>query len=195
MALWDRVQSAEREHRAAVARCEAFGVLDPSAGSPEYDEAYLSVGRAWVDAEAARHELDAFLHPRRYARKGHRDEALGEFRARAGAGEHEDRPEAHGRPAVPEPGTRVPEQEGGPDDREQLIDGPATGRREALERTRTEAGSFAPTPFQLGLTANPGLSWEDIHVAQPTPFDLFGVNDPDMSWWEFQAMLDREAEI
>ena len=79
--------------------------------------------------------------------------------------------------------------------RPQLIAGPVIRRGERLERARAEAGNFAPTPCQLGLTANPGLSWEDIHVAQPTPFDLFGVNDPDMSWWQFQATLDREAEI
>jgi hypothetical protein len=70
---------------------------------------------------------------------------------------------------------------------------PGTGRQ-SPESAGAETGSFAPTPYQLGLTVNPDLSWEDINIAQPTPFDLFGGN-PDMSWREFQAMLDREAEI
>lgn len=145
-----------RGRRAAVARCEASGVLDPATGSPEYDEAYLSAGRAWADAEAARHELDAFLHPKRYARKGHRAEALGAFRGRAGTSEPEGRPEAHGRPAVAEPRTGIPLREGDSDDRRQLIAGPVIGRRETPERARAEADCFAPTPYQLGLTANPG---------------------------------------
>ena len=72
--------------------------------------------------------------------------------------------------------------------------GPGAGR-EGPEGTRAEAGSFAPTPYQLGLTGNPHLSWDDIGIAEPTPFDLFGVSDPNMSWWEYQAMTDREAEI
>jgi hypothetical protein len=85
--LWDRVQAAEKQAQAALDKYEAFGVLDPSSEwSPEYDEARRDAGRAWVDAEAARHELDAFLNPERYAEKGYEAEALDEFRARAEAG-------------------------------------------------------------------------------------------------------------
>jgi hypothetical protein len=193
MALWARVQSAEREHRGAVARCEAFGVVDPSTGPPEYDEAYRSVGRAWVDAEVARHELDAFLHPKRYYKKGHREEALDKFRAQAEADEPEDRPEAHGGPAVTESGTRIPPQEGDPDDRTQLIAGPVIGRRAGLERARAETDSFAPTPYQLGLAAR-GVSWADLNMPEPIPFGPFGGGSSGMWWWEFPEMPDREAE-
>jgi hypothetical protein len=82
--LWGRVQSAEKAARAALDEYEGFGVLDPtSEGSPEYEEAHRAVGWAWVRAEEARHELDAFLNPKRYAKKGYRAEALDEFRAQA----------------------------------------------------------------------------------------------------------------
>jgi hypothetical protein len=171
--LWARVQAAEKEYEAAVARCEAFGVLDPSMeSSPEYEEAYRSVSRAWVNADVARHELDAFFHPKRYAKKGYRDEALGEFRARAEADEPEVRREAHGGPAVTTPGTRIPPTEGNPGDRTQSSAGPGA-RREGPESARAETASFAPTPYQLGLTAN-GVSWEDLNMPEPTPFDPFG---------------------
>lgn len=84
--LWARVQAAEKEERAADERYEAFGVFDPSSEwSPEYEEADLASHAAWVRAEEARHELDAFLNPKRYARKGYRAEALDEFRAVAEA--------------------------------------------------------------------------------------------------------------
>jgi hypothetical protein len=91
--LWARVQSAEKEHRAALARYEAFGVLDPSSEwSPEYAQAERNAGLAWVHAEQARHQLDAFLHPERYARQGYRAEALDQFRAQAEADEPEIEP-------------------------------------------------------------------------------------------------------
>jgi hypothetical protein len=84
--LWARVQAAEKEAQAAQDKYEAFGVLDPSSeGSPEYEQAYRDVGRAWVNAEAARHELDAFLNPERYAEKGYRAEALDKLRTQAEA--------------------------------------------------------------------------------------------------------------
>jgi hypothetical protein len=80
--LWARVQAAEKEEQAARERYEAFGVLDPtSEGSLEYEEADDASRAAWVRAEEARHDLDAFLNPKRYARKGYRAEALDEFRA------------------------------------------------------------------------------------------------------------------
>lgn len=81
--LWTRVQAAEAEHQAAIAREAAFGVTDPSAAwvPPEYFQACDAAREAWVNAEQARHELDACLHPRRYARRGHRAEALDRFRA------------------------------------------------------------------------------------------------------------------
>lgn len=84
--LWGRVQAAEKEEEAARERYETFGVLDPSSeGSPEYEEAERDSGRAWVRAEEARHDLDAFLNPERYAEKGYEGEALDELRAQAAA--------------------------------------------------------------------------------------------------------------
>jgi hypothetical protein len=88
--LWARVQAAEKAHQAALDGYGSFGVLDPSAeGSPEYEQAYNTASEAWIDAEAARHDLDAFLNPKRYARKGYRAEALDDFRARAEVDEPE----------------------------------------------------------------------------------------------------------
>jgi hypothetical protein len=69
---------------------------------------------------------------------------------------------------------------------------PGTGR-EGPESARAETDSFAPTPYQLGLTAM-GVSWEDLNMPEPTPFDPFGGSSPGMSWWEFRTMPDREAE-
>lgn len=84
--LWTRVQAAEKQAQAALDEYEAFGVLDPSAEwSPEYEEARENAGRAWVNAEMARHEVDAFLNPKRYAKKGYRAEALDKLRAQAEA--------------------------------------------------------------------------------------------------------------
>jgi hypothetical protein len=82
--------------------------------------------------------------------------------------------------------------EGNPDDRTQSSAGPGA-RREGPESARAEAASFAPTPYQLGLTAK-GVSWEDLNMPEPTPFDSSGGSIPGMSWWEFRAMPDREAE-
>lgn len=91
--LWARVRAAEKDAQAALDQYEAFGVLDPtSEGSAEYEEAHRSAGRAWVRAEQARHELDAFLNPARYAKKGYRAEALQKFRVRAAAAEPGKRP-------------------------------------------------------------------------------------------------------
>ena len=88
--LWGRVRAAEKAHQAARDRYESFGVLDPSSeGSPEYEQAYRSASETWIDAEAARHDLDAFLNPDRYAGKGYRAEALDEFRARGEVDEPE----------------------------------------------------------------------------------------------------------
>ena len=81
--LWARVQAAEKEERAALDTYQAFGVLDPSSEwSPEYEEADRASRAAWVHAEEARHDLDAFLNPERYAEKGYEAEALDTFRAR-----------------------------------------------------------------------------------------------------------------
>jgi hypothetical protein len=97
--LWARVQLAEKDAQAALDQYEAFGVVDPSSeGSQEYEEAYRDAGRAWVRAEEARHELDAFLNPARYAEKGYEAEALDEFRIRAES--HQPEPELQ---AGPEP--------------------------------------------------------------------------------------------
>lgn len=64
--LWARVQAAENEEEAAHEKYEAFGVLDPSSeGSLEYEEADLASRAAWLRAEVARHDLDAFLNPER----------------------------------------------------------------------------------------------------------------------------------
>ena len=91
--LWARVQCTEKEHQASLARYEAFGVLDPSSEwTPQYEQAGRSADLAWVRAEEARHELDAFLHPKRYAGKGYAAEALDEFRAQAKADEPEIEP-------------------------------------------------------------------------------------------------------
>lgn len=78
--LWDAVQAAEKTAQAALDKYEAFGVLDPSSGSAEYEEAHAAYHAAWVAAEGARHELDAFLNPERYAESGYRAEALDGFR-------------------------------------------------------------------------------------------------------------------
>ena len=85
--LWARVQAAEKEEEAARERYEAFEVLDPSSEwcPPEYEQADLDYRRAWVRAEEARHGLDAFLNPKRYAEKGYRAEALDKLRAQAEA--------------------------------------------------------------------------------------------------------------
>jgi hypothetical protein len=73
------VQAAEKEHQAATGELGAFGVLDPSSEwTPEYGDAYDAEGAAWVKAEGARHELDAFLHPQRYAEKGYEAEGPGQ---------------------------------------------------------------------------------------------------------------------
>ena len=53
------------------------------------------------------------------------------------------------------------------------------------------AASCAPTPYHLGLTANPDRSWEDIGITEPTPFDLGWIGDPDMSWERFVELLDE----
>jgi len=90
--LWARVQAAEKDAQAAHDHYEAFGVLDPTTeGSEEYEQARRSADRAWVCAEQARHELDAFLHPARYAKKGYRAEALDKFRLRVEAAEPANR--------------------------------------------------------------------------------------------------------
>jgi hypothetical protein len=82
--LWARVQAAEKEAQAALDRYEAFGVLDPSSeGSPEYEEAHAACRAAWVHAEGARHDLDGFLNPGRYAESGYRSEGLDGFRSRS----------------------------------------------------------------------------------------------------------------
>jgi hypothetical protein len=51
------------------------------------------------------------------------------------------------------------------------------------------SASYGPTPYHLGLTVNPDLSWDDINIAQPTPFDLNWVYDPELSWEEFVERL------
>jgi hypothetical protein len=82
--LWAEVQAAEKEHQAVIDELDAFGVLDPSSEwTPEYGDAYDAEHAAWVKAEGARHELDAFPNPRRYAGKGYQAEALDQFRAQA----------------------------------------------------------------------------------------------------------------
>lgn len=85
--LGDRVQAAEtaeQEARAALDEYERFGNLDLSSEEYRaYEEVRRAASRAWIRAEEARHTLDAFLNPKRYARKGYRDEALDKFRARA----------------------------------------------------------------------------------------------------------------
>lgn len=79
--LWARVQAAENKGQAALDKYEAFGVSDPSSeGSAEYEQAHAAYHTAWVEAEGARHDLDAFLNPRRYAQIGYRAEALDPFR-------------------------------------------------------------------------------------------------------------------
>ena len=83
--LWTQVLLAEGEHDAALAWVEGFGVTDPaSEGSLEYEIARDQADATWVRAEEARHALDAALHPRRYARRGHRPEALNRFRRTRG---------------------------------------------------------------------------------------------------------------
>jgi hypothetical protein len=87
---WDRVVAAETEEQSASAALEALGVTDPSSQwTPEYDAAVKAAGEAWVHAEEARHDLDAFLNPERYAREGYRAEALYEFRNAAAAADRE----------------------------------------------------------------------------------------------------------
>ncbi len=39
----------------------------------------------------------------------------------------------------------------------------------------------APTPYQLGLSADPDRTWEQMGIAVPTPADLFGAA-PDLTW-------------
>ena len=81
--LWARVQAAEKtEARTALQRQE---IGDPAPDwSPEYEAADQAARTAWLGAEGARHDLDAFLNPERYAEKGYAPEALDGFRAQAG---------------------------------------------------------------------------------------------------------------
>ncbi len=81
--LWGRVQAAEAAERTARAAVREFGSFHPDSWSPEAEAARDAEHEAWLDGEEARHELDAFLNPERYAAKGYRAEALDEFRARA----------------------------------------------------------------------------------------------------------------
>ena len=118
-------------------------VPGPVGAGPGVRRGEISVSRTWLDAEGARHELDAFLHPKWYAKKGHRAEALYRFRRRAKASEPEQRSLAHRAPPAPEPGTRTPPQEAGSRDLALLIAGPVVRRREGMERPRSEADSFA----------------------------------------------------
>lgn len=103
--LWARVQAAEKQAQAALDQHEAFGVLDPSSErSPQYEEAHAAYHAAWVVAEGARHDLDAFLNPERYAESGYRAEALDGFRSRS-------EPDAKIHDAEAAPGEAEPETE------------------------------------------------------------------------------------
>lgn len=44
-----------------------------------------------------------------------------------------------------------------------------------------------PRPYDLGLTANPDLSWEAIGIATPTPCDIGLTNDPNLGWADIEA--------
>jgi hypothetical protein len=100
--LWARVQAAEETERAARARLREFGSFHPDSWSPEAEAAHDAEQTAWVDAEGARHDLDAFLNPQRYAEKGYEAEALDGFRGQAAA---EAEPEAQALPASAPPNT------------------------------------------------------------------------------------------
>jgi hypothetical protein len=50
-----------------------------------------------------------------------------------------------------------------------------------------------PRPYDLGLTANPDLTWEGIGIAVPSPCDLGVSSDPEATW--DRAEPEPEAEI
>jgi len=83
---WARVQTAEEAEKAAAQKCNTFGMADPTVQwRPEYEEACREYDTAWGQAEQARHEMDEFLHPKRYAEKGHRAGSLDRYRVWAAA--------------------------------------------------------------------------------------------------------------
>lgn len=75
--LWAEVRAAEKEYQAAQARLEPLQFLDPSA-YPEAEQATTPEVKHGF-AEAVRHELDAFPHPKRYFKWGRKPEALDRF--------------------------------------------------------------------------------------------------------------------
>lgn len=48
-----------------------------------------------------------------------------------------------------------------------------------------------PTPHELGLSASPDLSWEDLGVAAPTPGDLFGCPQA-WTWADFEKAYPKQ---
>lgn len=47
-----------------------------------------------------------------------------------------------------------------------------------------------PRPYDLGLTANPDLSWEAIGIAVPSPCDLGVTSDPELGWDDIEPELE-----
>jgi hypothetical protein len=82
--LLGRLRAAEKAEAQAAQRAREIGDLGPGQ-TPEYAAADEARRAAWLNAEDARHRLDQRLHPRRYAARGFRDEALDKYRAIADA--------------------------------------------------------------------------------------------------------------
>jgi hypothetical protein len=190
MALWARAESAEREYEAAAARFEPFEYVDPGNPSLEYEEAENGKRAAWLHAEGARHDLEAFVNPRRCYTKGYDGKTYRKFSRRAKAAESKAREKAPAGDTRAVPRTRVPLAKGNPDGHKTLITGgPVVRLREGLENPPTVP---APTPYQLGL-APKGVSWADLNMHEPVP------SDPDECgwiWWEWpREMPDREPDM
>jgi len=50
-----------------------------------------------------------------------------------------------------------------------------------------------PRPYDLGLTADPHLSWEEIGIGMPSPCDIGLAGDPDLRWADIEAEPEAGA--
>ena len=51
-----------------------------------------------------------------------------------------------------------------------------------------------PRPYDLGLTANPDLSWKAIGIAVPSPCDLRLTSDPELGWDDTEPGPEPDLE-
>ena len=62
-----------------------------------------------------------------------------------------------------------------------------TEPEEPPEQERDFVSVPEPRPYDLGLTANPGLSWEKIGIEMPSPYDIGLTGDPTRGWADIEA--------